>query len=59
MLTRPEPAWQALKATQASHAIVHEAFYTENRGRLISEWLQSHGAQELAVFGTDRIFRIR
>jgi len=59
VLTRPEPAWQALKATQASHAIVHEAFYTENRGRLISEWLQSHGAQELAVFGTDRIFRIR
>jgi hypothetical protein len=58
-LTRPEPAWQALTATQASHAIVHEAFYTENRGRRISEWLQAHGAQELAVFGTDRIFRIR
>ena len=58
-LTRPEPAWQALMATPASHAIVHEAFYTENRGRRISEWLQAHGAQELAVFGTDRIFRIR
>jgi hypothetical protein len=58
-LTRPEPAWQALTATPASHAIVHEAFYTENRGRRISEWLLAHGAQELAVFGTDRIFRIR
>jgi hypothetical protein len=58
-LTRPEPAWQALTATRASHAIVHEAFYTENRGRRISEWLQANGAQELAVFGTDRIFRIR
>jgi hypothetical protein len=58
-LTRPEPAWQALTATQASHAIVHEAFYTENRGRQISEWLRTHGAQELAVFGSDRIFQIR
>jgi hypothetical protein len=58
-LTRPEAAWQALMATQASHAIVHEAFYTENRGRRISEWLQANGAQELAVFGSDRIFRIR
>jgi hypothetical protein len=58
-LTRPEAAWQALMATQASHAIVHEAFYSENRGRRISEWLQANGAQELAVFGSDRIFRIR
>jgi hypothetical protein len=58
-LTRPEPAWQALMATPASHAIVHEGSYIENRGRRISEWLQANGAQELAVFGTDRIFRIR
>jgi hypothetical protein len=58
-LTRPEPAWQALTATHASHVIVHEAFYSADRGRRISEWLQAHGAQELAVFGSDRIFRIR
>ncbi len=58
-LTRPEPAWQALVASQASHVIVHEAFYAEDRGPRVSEWLRSHGAQELAVFGSDRIFRIR
>ncbi len=58
-LTRPDPAWQALVASQASYAIVHEAFYAEDRGPRVSQWLRSHGAQELAVFGSDRIFRIR
>jgi len=57
--TRPEPAWQALVATQASHVIVHEALYANGRGRRASDWLQSHGAQEIAAFGFDRIFRIR
>ena len=59
VLTRPEPVWQALVASQASHVIVHEAFYAEDRGPRVSEWLRSYGAQELAVFGSDRIFRIR
>ena len=58
-LMRPDPAWQALVATGASHAIVHEAFYADDRGRRISVWLQSRGAQELAAFGPDRVFRIR
>jgi hypothetical protein len=58
-LTRPDHAWAALVESGASHAIVHEAFYADTRGRRISEWLQSRGAQELAAFGADRIFRIR
>jgi hypothetical protein len=59
VLERPDQAWDALAASQASHAIVHEASYTGDRGRRISSWLQAHGAQELAAFGNDRIFRIR
>ena len=59
VLTRPDAAWQALVATGASYVIVHESFYAENRGRRISQWLRSLGAQELADFGPDRIFRIR
>jgi len=59
VLTRPDAAWEALVASRASHAIVHEAFYTDGRGRRVSEWLLSRGAQELAAFGPDRIFRIR
>jgi hypothetical protein len=57
-LTRPEPAWQALIAAQPTHAIVHEAFYAGDRGRLTSDWLQAHGARETANFGSDRIFQI-
>ena len=53
------PDFELEGANTNAVAIVHEAFYTENRGRRISEWLQAHGTQELAVFGTDRIFRIR
>jgi hypothetical protein len=58
-LTRPDHAWEVLIASGASHAIVHEGFYANTRGRRISEWLQSRGAQELAAFGADRVFRIR
>jgi hypothetical protein len=57
--TRPEPAWQALTATQVSHVIVHEALYADGRGRHASDWLHTHGARELARFDSDRIFQIR
>lgn len=57
-LIRPDRAWQALTETRATHAIVHEAFYIGDRGARMSAWLRSHGAQELAAFGSDRIFRI-
>jgi hypothetical protein len=58
-LERPDAAWQALAATGASHAIVHEAYYAGSRGARISEWLRSRGAQEIGAAGADRIFRIR
>jgi hypothetical protein len=57
-LIRPDRAWQALTDTRATHAIVHEAFYTGDRGARMSAWLRSHGARELAAFGSDRIFQL-
>jgi hypothetical protein len=57
-LIRPDRAWQALVASKATHAIVHEAMYAGDRGPRISAWLRSRGAQELAAFGPDRIFQM-
>ena len=59
LLRRPDPAWQALAASGATHAIVHEAGYADGRGRQVSDWLRTHGARELAVFDDDRVFAIR
>ena len=57
-IERPDRAWQAILRTQPTHAIVHEAYYAGGRGRAISDWLRVRGAQEIATFGTDRVFVI-
>ncbi len=49
-VARPERAWQALVATGATHAIVHEQFYAERRGRAVTAWLRAQGAREVASF---------
>jgi hypothetical protein len=58
VLTRPDRAWDALIKSTATHAIVHERFYSGDRGSRISEWLRSRGATEVAAFGTDRVFSL-
>jgi len=55
-LRRPEAAWQALLESGVTHVVVHEASYADGRGSQVSSWLRTHGAQEIATFGTDRVF---
>jgi hypothetical protein len=55
---RPEPAWQAISSSGATHVIVHEGGYANDRGREVSDWLRAHDARELAAFGTDRVFEL-
>ena len=55
-LIRPERAWELLTATRATHAVVHEAFYRDDRGPRISDWLRREGARELTSVGSDRVF---
>jgi hypothetical protein len=57
--TRPDRAWQALADTTATHAVVHEGFYANDRGRRLSDWLRARGAREAAAFGSDRVFELR
>ena len=58
LATRPDRAWQAIADSTATHAIVHEAAYTNDGGRHLSAWLRTRGAHEIAAFGTDCVFSI-
>ncbi len=55
---RPEPAWNALTASGATHVVVHEASYAGGGGGVVAEWLRAHGARELAAFDRDRVFEL-
>jgi hypothetical protein len=56
--TRPDRAWQAIADSTATHAVVHEGSYMDERGRRISDFLRARGAREVAAFGTDRVFEL-
>jgi hypothetical protein len=56
--TRPDRAWQAIADSTATHAVVHEGAYADERGRLFSDFFLAHGARAVAVFGTDRVFQL-
>ena len=51
-------AWDALMSSGATHAIVHEGADVIG-GAATSQWLQRHGAREITLSGTDRLFQLR
>ena len=55
---RPERAWQAIVDSTATHVIVHEASYLNDRGRTLSAWLRARGAREIAAFAVDHVFLV-
>jgi hypothetical protein len=55
----PEEAWNALVTSGATHAVVHEAFFQENRRNAITAWLGDHGARLAAAFDGDKVFALR
>jgi hypothetical protein len=57
--TRPDRAWDALMASGATHAIVHESFYADDRGPRLSDWIRRRGGRDVAAFGTDHAFQLR
>ena len=56
--SRPDRAWETIRQTTATHAIVHEASYADGGGRRLSDWLSSRGAHEVAAFGSDKVFAL-
>ncbi len=55
----PEAAWNTLKASGATHAIVHEGWYLGDRGRDVSQWLRDHGARDVIAAGSDRLLQLK
>ena len=49
----PETAWAHVRATGASHALVHLTAYRSSEGQLVLEWLHSRGGKEVGRFGGD------
>jgi hypothetical protein len=55
----PQRAADVLRASGATHALVHEGAFTGGGGREVSDWLQGLGAREVTAHGSDRLFAIR
>jgi hypothetical protein len=48
-----------LRASGATHALVHEGAYRDDLGRATSDWLVSIGARLAASDGADKLFEVR
>jgi hypothetical protein len=58
VLTSPDRAWDAVARSEATHLVVHEGFFKADFGRRVSDWARSHGAHEMAAFGSDHVFSL-
>ena len=55
-LDDPAHATAVLKASGATHVLVHESAFLDGRGQAISAWLKSLGARLVTAVGGDRLF---
>ena len=55
----PQRAAEVLKASGATHALVHEGAFLNDAGKDVSAWLESIGAREVTNHGRDRLFELR
>ena len=53
-----DAAWKTMRDSGATHVVVHEAAYFDEKGKAITAWLRDSGARELAVDGTDHLFAL-
>ena len=54
----PVAAWQTLRDTGTTHAIVHEAAYPQGEAENLKRWLASNGATEVARFDSDVLYAL-
>jgi hypothetical protein len=54
-----DAATTALRASGATHAVVHENAFRNGRGHEISDWLRAIGAQQVVSQGGDRLFQLK
>ena len=54
----PEGAWDELRFTGASHALLHLDAYRGGRGAIVGRWLAAHGAAVVSSGPTYRLYRL-
>jgi hypothetical protein len=54
----PEPAWQALRDSGATHVLVHERAWLDDQGPRTSAALTKLGGQEIFRDGTDVLIKL-
>jgi len=60
ILIRPDRALSAVRRlARPTHLVVHETYFSGERGPQVSAWVRSHGGLELGWFEGDRVFSFR
>lgn len=55
----PDRAAAALRESGATHVLVHQGAFRDDRGQRLSDWLTSIGAAPVSQLGTDRLFELK
>ena len=58
-LEYPDASWDTLMRSGATHAVVHGAYYRDDEGDRIGDWLVGKGARLAGEFDGDKVFTLR
>jgi hypothetical protein len=54
----PDAAWQRVRASGATHVVLHRAAYLNGQDAAVVQWLEDRGAARTGVFGTDVLYAL-
>lgn len=54
----PGVAWQRLRQSGATHAVVHRQAFAGARAAVVERWLDANGADRVASFGGDLVYEV-
>ena len=55
----PTLAWESVRASGATHVIVHRSAYLNDADARVVLWLERHGAARVGDYGDDRLYAVR
>jgi hypothetical protein len=58
LLEQPDDAWESLRRSGATHAILHENAFLGDEDDRIGAWLEQHGARLQGKFEYDRLYEL-
>ena len=55
----PAQAWSMVRASGATHVVLHRAAYLNGGDAAVVQWLETGGAARKGSFGTDVLYELR